>query len=256
MLPAVKLTVQHDACPQAGPDRQEDEIVHAASHSLPPLAERGQVDVVLDRHLDPEPALELGSDSHPFEAVNVLGEVYLVGARNHHSRHSDDRPVDRLRRQATGGDQPVAEVAGELEHATRVRARQLDVLTRANPTEQVADGAAQKACPEVEPECQRRVGDGLEERRAVVGAVGAGLRLPDEPGVEQRLQGHGDGRLGDPDGARDLRPRDRRPAADRLEHRALVEVPQQGRRGSRLARFGHQAGPLSSAFPRPSRRPL
>ena len=49
------------------------------------------------------------------------------------------------------------------------------------------------------------------------------------PGVEQRLERHRHRRLGDADAARDLRARDRRAGADRLEHGALVEVAQERR---------------------------
>ena len=155
----------------------------------------------------------------------------LPGGRLDHPRHAGDDAVERLGRQVAGGDQAVAQLGGGVDHGVHVGARHLDVLARPDVPAQVADRAAQEARAEVEPEHERGLVHRLEERRAVLRAVGVVVGLAHQPGLEQRLERHRHRRLGDPDAARDLRARDRRAGADRVEHRALVEVAQQ-RRGA------------------------
>ena len=100
-----------------------------------------------------------------------------VAAGADHARHPDDGAVDRLgaagRRRRAG-----AASARRRRRATpsRVGAGELDVLARADLAAQVADRAAQEARADVEPEHERRLGDRLEERRAVARAVGVGCR--------------------------------------------------------------------------------
>ena len=48
MAAAVQLAAQHEPGAEAGADREEDEVVDAAGDAPPLLAERGEVDVVLD----------------------------------------------------------------------------------------------------------------------------------------------------------------------------------------------------------------
>ena len=92
---------------------------------------------------------------------------------------------------------------------------------------QVAHRTAQEARTEVEAQDERRLRHRLEEDGAVARPARLVRRLAHEPGLEQRLERERDGRLRDADPARDLRARDRRAAADRLEDRALVQILEQ-----------------------------
>ncbi len=242
--------MEHNSRAEPRPDREKHEVLHPASHALPPLADRGEVDVVLDRHPHSKPALELGTDRHALEAVDVLGEMDLVATREHHPGDAHDGAVERLRRELTRGDQAVAKGRGDLEHASRVRARELDVLARADAAQQIADGSPQEARPEVEPQCERGVRDRLEERGAVAGTVRARLGLAHQSAVEEGLQGDRDRRLRDADRPGDLRAGDRSVTVNRVEHRSLVEVPQERRGRGGATRRRHCGSPSTSGPPR------
>ena len=85
-----------------------------------------------------------------------------------------------------------------VERALRVGAVELDVLARADPPAEIADGAAEEARPEVEAEHERGLGHRLEVGRAVAGAARRLGALADEPGLEERAQRERDRRLGNP----------------------------------------------------------
>ena len=145
--------------------------------------------------------------------------------------HAGDRAVERVGRQpGRGRRRRSRSSAAASMHGVDVGARHLDVLPRAHLAAQVADRAAQEARAEVEAEHERRLVHRLEERGAVLRARGRRCRprararpraatasVTDTVGLEM------------PDAARDLGARDRRAGADRLEHRALVEVAQERR---------------------------
>ena len=142
-------------------------------------------------------------------------------------------PTTALPIRSRGG--PVASISDAVtaldrgERRLALRAGELDVLPDADVAGEVADCAAGEARAEVEAEHERGVGDGLEEDGAEARAVRVVLGLAHEPGLEQRLQRERDGRLRDPDAARDLGARDRRLGAQGLEHGALVQVLEQRR---------------------------
>src|SRR5207237_7468410 len=75
VVTAMELTSQDDPRPHPGPDREEREVVDTARDTAPLLAERGEVDVVLQRDRKPEPVLELGVEGSALEAGNVLRQV-------------------------------------------------------------------------------------------------------------------------------------------------------------------------------------
>ena len=52
----VELAAEHEPGAHARADRQEEEVVDAACDALPLLPERGEVDVVLEPHREPEPS--------------------------------------------------------------------------------------------------------------------------------------------------------------------------------------------------------
>src|SRR5262249_22467953 len=105
---------------------------------------------------------------------------------------------------------------------------QLDILAGANLAGEITDRAADEARTEVEPEHDRCLRHGLEVDGAVAGAVRSLGRLADELGLEERLERERDRRLRDARAPGDLGSRDRRSGANRVQHRALVEVPEQG----------------------------
>ena len=115
---------------------------------------------------------------------------------------------------------------------------------RTSPGE-VADGAAQEARAEVEAEHERGLRHGFEVDRAVARALRRRAGLAHEPGIEERLQRQRHGRLRDFGTPRDLRPRDGRAEAYRLEDGALVEPPEKRRNGA----IGHLVND-SNAQPR------
>ena len=153
--------------PRPGADRDEREVVDAAADAEPALAERGEVDVVLDGDGNAEARRELRGDVHAFEALGFAPR----GARARRRRSRPGRPRRRSRSARTG--RPAAAIS-ESRRPTKASsafcgagAPQLDVLACAHGSLQVADRAAQEARAEVEPQHERRVGHRLEEDGAV-----------------------------------------------------------------------------------------
>ena len=236
----MELAAEHDPGPHAGADREEDEVVHAARHAQPALAERGEVDVVLERDRQPEARFELGLEGPPLEPGHVRGELErpVRGARD--SRHADDDAVDQLAGQARRRDERVAKLGHRRECALRVGALELDVLARADRPAEVADRTAQEPRAEVEPEDERRLRNRLEVDGAVARPARSLGALSHEPGLDQRAERERDGRLRDPGPPRDLGARDRSQVAHELEHRLLVEALEERRRRRTVrSRFGH-----------------
>src|SRR5207253_11408485 len=64
---AVDAAVQHQAGPDPRADADVDDVVEAAARALAPLAERPEVRVVVDLHVEAEPLGELraGADARP-----------------------------------------------------------------------------------------------------------------------------------------------------------------------------------------------
>ena len=205
------------------------------------LAERREVDVVLDRHRQPEAPLELRADGHALEAVGVLGQPHAAGPLLDDARDADHDGVDAVGRQAADGDEPVAHPGDGVEHLAGAGAVELDVLARADRAAEVRQRAAQEPRADVDAEDERGLRDGLEEHGPVAAAGPRLLGLADEPGVQQRLQRDRHRRLRDPRAARDLGARDRGRVADRVEDRALVEVLEERRLGGgRALGRGHR----------------
>jgi hypothetical protein len=220
----VKLAPEHEARPHARPDREEGEVVDAPGDSLPALADRGEVDVVLEPHGKLEGSAQRFCENRALEVGDVRRESNRPVGRVDGTGNADDDAVDELPSESGHIDERVDELRDRLQRGRRMRAVQLDVLPRANAPGQVADRAANETRAEVDPEDQRRLRNGLEEDRSVARAVAVRRRLADEARVEKRLQGERDRRLRDPGAARDLGARDRRAGADRVEHRSLVEI--------------------------------
>ena len=236
VVPGVQLAAEHEPHPQAGTDREERKVVDAARHALPFLAERGEVDVVHERHVEAEAPRELVAECDALELEEMRQVEPSFGIDD--TGHADDDATDPLAAGIGGLDQRRGDRLDRGDRGLGARAGELDVLAHADRAGEVADRAAGKARAQVEAEHEGGVGNGLEEHGAEARAVGAMLGFAHEARFEQRLQRERDRRFRDPGAARDLGPRDRRVRSHGLEHGAQVEPLEQRRSctSSRIAR--------------------
>ncbi len=172
------------------------------------------------------------------EPDDAAGEADHV-PRPDHARHADDGRVDQVLAQPRRLEQRPAHLVHDRQHARRVGTVQLDVLARADGPGEVGDGGAQVAGADVDAEHDRGVRHRLEEHGAVARPVRPRRGLAHQPGLDQRPQRAGDGRLGDARLPRHLRAGDRCRPADHVQHGALVERPQQRRGGADGASTSH-----------------
>ena len=226
---AMELAPEDQPGAEAGTDREEDEVLHPARDPLPALADGRQVDVVLDGDGKTQPVANVVTPESSLEAGDVRREPELSGVRIDDAGDADDRAVDQLSGEPARLGERVSEHADRLDRSVGVGSVELDVLARSHVAAQVADRAAQEAGAEVEAEDERGLRNEVEEDGAVRGPAGVRLGLLHQSRLEERLQRERDRRLRDAGAARDLGPRDGRSVADRLEHRALVQVLQQRR---------------------------
>ena len=223
----VELAVEHESGPHSGPDGEKHEVVHTARDALPVLAECGKVDIVLEGHRQIEAITEGAAERDALEPRDAGREVDLPSLRVDDSGDTDDDAVDQVVGKACSLHQAEAERGDHIEHVLGVAAHHFDVLSRAGLAPQIADRAAEEARAEIEAEHERSLGHRLEEDSPVARPVRSLGRLADQTGIEQGEDRERDGRLRDPDHARDLGPRDGRRRADRLEHGPLIEVLEQ-----------------------------
>ena len=130
VAPAQQLAVEHQPGAEAGADREEGEVVDAARHAAPLLAERREVDVVVDPDRDAEALLELGAEGAALHPGHVVGEVHVAGLRLDDAGDADHRAVDDRVGQARGGHQRVAQRGHGRQRGLRVGA--LHVVARAH----------------------------------------------------------------------------------------------------------------------------
>ena len=188
VVPPMELSVQHDPGAKTGADRDEREVVDAARDAAPPLAERGEVDVVLDPHRVAETRPDSRAESVLFEARDVRCEVDAARADVNCTRHTEHDAVECLLRRAGCQQKRSREGVDRLERGGGRRLGQLDVLACPDLTAHVADRTADEVHAQVEAEHERRLRHRFEERRAVARAVAGRLRLADETCVEQGLE--------------------------------------------------------------------
>ena len=181
---------------------------------------------------NPETLAQVVREGPALEALDVGGEAELAGASLHHSRDADDGAVDEVAVEPARLDEGVAERGRRGQRFVHVGGAELEVLSRPDLAGEVADGAAQEARAEVEAEHERGLRHGFEVDRAVARALRRRAGLAHEPGIEERLQRQRDGWLRDSGTPGDLRPRDGRAEAYRLEDGALVEPPEKRRNGA------------------------
>ena len=214
-----------------GADREEEEVVDTARDPLPVLAERGEVDVVLERDGEAEAVLEVAAERDALEPRDARRQRDPAPLGIDDAGDADDGAVHERAVEARRGHEARAQVGDLVEDARSVAAADLDVEPRPHVAAEVADRAAEEPAADVEPEHERRLGDGLEEDGAVPRPVRLARRLADEAGVEQRLERERHRRLRDAGAPRDLGAGDGRTRADRLEHRPLVQVLEERRQG-------------------------
>ena len=68
---AVQLAAEDEPQSCAGSDRQKGEVLDPACDARPPFADRGQVDVVVERHRYADAFLHLGAEGSPFEPCDM-----------------------------------------------------------------------------------------------------------------------------------------------------------------------------------------
>jgi len=182
-------------------------------------------------HAQPEPRLEGVRERRALEPRDVRREGDRAPLRVDDAGNADDDAVQEPVVQAGRLDERRPELGDLGEDARGVGMLDLDIEAGPDVAAEVADRTAEEATADVEPERERRLGDGLEEDRPVPRAARPLGGLADEPRVEERPERERHGRLRDPGPARDLRARDRGARADRLEHRPHVEVLEERRKG-------------------------
>src|SRR5437867_174842 len=133
----MQLAFEDEPHAHPGADRQEREVVDAPSDAEPPLAERGEVDVVLQRDGDLETVAELVAERASLEARDVRGQPYRSRVRLDDARNADHRAVDQVARYAARVDQRFLQRRGRIQRAVRIRAADLHVLTRPNPATEI-----------------------------------------------------------------------------------------------------------------------
>src|SRR5215208_6152096 len=245
-MPAVQLALEHEPGAHARPDGEEDEVRDATRNTGPALAEGREVDVVLEGDWESQTLMQVFCEGPPLEALDVGGEPELAGARLHDSRDADDGPVNEVAVEPARLHERVAERGSRGERFVHVGRAELDVLSCPHIPNEVADGAAQEARAEVEAEHERGLRHRFEVDSAVTRAMRRRAGLADEPSLEERLQRQRDRRLGDSGTPGDLRPRDGRAEAYRLEDGALVESPKKRRNGA----IGHLVRDSNAQPPR------
>src|SRR5262249_49968841 len=105
VVAAVQLAAQDEAGSEAGADREEDEVVDAARDPTPALAERGEVDAVLDRDRRPDARGELAVEVLVLEAGHVLCERDPAGCGVDRAGHAEDDAVDEVVARARRAEQ-------------------------------------------------------------------------------------------------------------------------------------------------------
>ena len=173
MAAAAQLAGEHEPGAQPGPDRDEREVVDAPAEAAPVLAQRREVDVVLDRHRQPEAPLELGADGRALEA----GPFSASRTRPVRASTTPGMPITTESMRSAGRPlrrRPVAHPRRRPRGRVRASARSSSMSWRARivPRE-VRQRAAQEPRADVDAEDERGLGDGLEEHGPVAGPARA-----------------------------------------------------------------------------------
>ena len=227
----VQLAAQHEAASEPRADGEKHEVVDAARDALPLLPERREVDVVDERHVEPEPVAQVTAEIGALEAGGSGSGGVGPSASTTPGTPTTALPIRSREGSAASISASVTEAIAASAESGSGPASSTSWRTRSDAGE-VAHCAAGEPGAEIEPEHERGIGDRLEEDGAEARAGGIVLGLAHEARRHERLQRERDGGLRDPDATRDLGARDRRVGAQGLEHGALVQVLEERRRGA------------------------
>ena len=235
----MELAAQDEPGAQPGADREEDEVLDAARDARPVLAEGGEVDVVLEGDRETRAARRASPrEVAALEAGDVRRQLDAAGRRVDDAGTPTTAPsrscVGRARRRRPATPRSARSRRAPL----RPRARQLDVLARANRPGEVADRTAQEPCAEVEAE--RRApppAPARRRRRRSVGPPGSSSASRTSPASSSDWSARETVGFEMPARREISRPRDRRARPDRLEHGPLVQMLEQGWNGGRAGRI-------------------
>ena len=197
------------------------------------LGEGGQVDVVLKGHVGPQ---FLAHRLHeavtpPTRQVRCHGDVTprrIEDARAPQRGVRDLRPVD-----SGFARQPVSDGADLPDQRRSARDLRPLVASRHQRAGNVGDRGPHPLAPDVDADhpAGGRV-ELVEDRRGPALTMGA-PDLAHQRRLQQPGEGEGDRRLGEPADAGDLGPREGTTPVDEVEHRALVDGPEQAGRAGR-----------------------
>src|SRR5437870_12204057 len=124
----MQLAPEDESHPHAGSDREEGEIVDAARDAEPALAERREIDVVLELDVEVEPVAELGPEGAALETGDVRRQTQRSARRFDDAWNSDDCAVDQVAGDLARLDQRLVQRADRIQRAFRVRSAYLHVL--------------------------------------------------------------------------------------------------------------------------------
>jgi len=130
---------------------------------LPTLADRGEVDVVLESHGKLERSAQRICECRALEVGDVRRQPDRPVGRVDGAGNADDDSVDELPSESGHSDERVDALRDRLQRGRRMRAAELDVLPRAHATREVADRTANEPRAEVDPEDERRLRDRLKK---------------------------------------------------------------------------------------------
>jgi hypothetical protein len=180
----MQLAAEDEARTEAGPDGQERKVVDPARNAAPTLADRGEVDVVLEDDRDTEAAPEPGPEVAAFEPRHVGREAECAGLDVDDAWDAHDDTVDQVGRPTARVEERGAKVDDRVERPRCIGAAELDVLAGPDLAPQVAERTTQEARPDVQPEHERGVRNRLEVHGAVARPSRVVRRLAHQPGIE------------------------------------------------------------------------
>ena len=134
MVPAVQLALEHETGAHASPDREEDEVRDAARNAGPALAERREVDVVLEGDRKSQTLAQVLCRALPSRPSTFAASLSLP-LRASDLRDADDGTVDEVAVEPTrstgnrGARQPRSALRRRRPRGARVLSRP-DALRR------------------------------------------------------------------------------------------------------------------------------
>ena len=216
---AVDAAVGDHAAADAGADLDEEQVVGVAP-ARPVLAERHDVDVVVDQHRRPIALLQVGGDAVAVPAGHDRRRHRRPGDELDRPRHADPDAAHVPALAAGLLQQAVERLLEPGEHDLRAL-RDRDVLARLghHVAGQVGHGDTRVRRPEIRRQHDARVAVEGERPWRAPSARRARLGGHHESARQQRVDALGDGRAREPGQLDELRVRARTTVADEPQHR-------------------------------------